>query len=176
MVDVIFIDDNYLYQNFPLPKRMERAALLSIIQLEQYTSMQDVIGTCLYEHMEAGVLGQTLTTDEQALFKIMKYLLAMYSSKAAITMLRSQTANTKREEGVQDQFVLDTLLTNIDSKLGYISKRLADFVMGNTELKAIVTSESCTGDLWNEEEIYNSAVYYPSTGMVEDDCDSITNL
>ena len=53
MVDVIFIDDNYLYQNFPLPKRLDRGALLALIQLEQFTSIQDLLGTCLYEDIEA---------------------------------------------------------------------------------------------------------------------------
>ena len=172
MVNVIFIDDNYLYQNFPLPKRMERAALLSIMQLEQYTSLQDLLGTCLYEHMEQGVLDQTLTTEEQDLFKLMKYILAMYSAKAAITMLRTQTANTKNEESVQDQFVLDTLLTNIDSKSGYIAKRIAEYVKSTASIYSIVSAESCTGDLWNEEEVYNSAVYYPSTKLIDPDCNA----
>lgn len=171
MVKVIFIDDNYLYQNFPLPKRMERAALLSIIQLEQFTSLQDLLGTCLYEHLEEGVYDQTLTDDEQELFKLVKYTLAMYSAKAVITMLRTQAANTKNEETVQDQYILDTLVNNIDSKVGFINKRISDFVKATTALKNIATADSCTGDLWNEEEVYNSAVYYPSTASVDTDCD-----
>lgn len=172
MVKVIFIDDNYLYQNFPLPKRMERAALLSIIQLEQYTSLQDLLGTCLYTHMEDGVDQQTLTTTEQELFKLLKYILAMYSAKATITMLRTQAANTKNEESVQNQYILDTLVDNIDSKLGYIAQRIADFVKNDTALKAIATDTGCTGDLWNEEEVYNSAVYYPSTQTIDPDCNA----
>jgi|TARA_R110000744_G_scaffold968_2_gene3575 hypothetical protein len=171
MVNVIFIDDNYLYQNFPLPKRMERAALLSIVQLEQYTTLQDLLGTCLYEHMETGVLDQTLNTEEQELFKLMKYILAMYSAKASITMLRTQTANTKREESVQDQYVLDTLVTNIDGKLGYIAKRISQYVEGVATLKAIATATDCGGDLWNKQEVYNSSVYYPSTGIVDPTCE-----
>lgn len=172
MVNVIFIDDNYLYQNFPLPKRMERAALLSIIQLEQFTSLQDMLGTCLYEHMETGVLDQTLTTEEQELFKLMKYILAMYSAKASITMLRTQTANTKNEESVQNQFILDTLVENIDSKLGYIGQRIVDYVNKNDDLKSIATDENCDGDLWNDQEVYSSSVYYPSKNNINEDCDA----
>ena len=103
MVDVIFIDDNYLYQNFPLPKRMDRSALLALIQLEQYTSIQDLLGTCLYEDIEAKVLAETLNVAEQGLFKLVKYTLAMYSAKAAISILRTATATTKAEEQKQDQ-------------------------------------------------------------------------
>ena len=98
MVDVIFIDDNYLYQNFPLPKRLDRGALLALIQLEQYTSIQDLLGSCLYENIEAKVVSQTLSTSEEKLFKLVKYALAMYSAKAAISVLRTATATTKNEE------------------------------------------------------------------------------
>ena len=84
MVNVIFIDDNYLYQNFPLPKRMDRGALLALIQLEQFTSIQDLLGTCLYEDLESKVEAQTLDATEEGLFKLVKYSLAMYSAKAAI--------------------------------------------------------------------------------------------
>ena len=170
MVNVIFIDDNYLYQNFPLPKRMERAALLSIIQLEQFTSLQDLLGTCLYEHMEDGVLNQDLDQEEQELFKLIKYILAMYSAKGAITMLRTQTANTKHEESVQDTYILDTLIQNIDSKLGYIGKRISEKIKNTPSLYEIATADSCVGDLWNSEEVYKSSVYYPSTGIVNKDC------
>jgi hypothetical protein len=173
MVKVIFIDDNYLYQNFPLPKRLDRAALLSLIQLEQYTSIQDLLGTCLYEHIEDGVDQQTLTADEIALFKLIKYTLAMYAAKAAITLLRTQAANTKQEEGVRDQYVIDALATQIDSKVGYINQRIADFVKNTAAIKAIATADGCTGDLFNELEVYNSSVYYPSTGLIDDNCEDL---
>jgi len=174
MVKVIFIDDNYLYQNFPLPKRLDRAALLSLIQLEQYTSIQDLLGTCLYEHIEDGVDQQTLTADEITLFKLIKYTLAMYSAKAAITLLRTQAANTKNEEKVRDQYVIDALATQIDSKVGYINRRIADFVTNTSAIKAIATADGCTGDLFNESEVYNSSIYYPSTELVDNkDCEEL---
>lgn len=173
MVKVIFIDDNYLYQNFPLPKRLDRAALLSLIQLEQYTSIQDLLGTCLYEHIEDGVDQQTLTVDEISLFKLIKYTLAMYSAKAAITLLRTQAANTKSEERLRDQYVIDALSTQIDSKVGYINQRIADFVKNTAAIKAIATADGCTGDLFNDLEVYNSSVYYPSTGLIDDNCEDL---
>jgi len=171
MVEVIFIDDNFLYKNFPLPKRLDRAALLSIIQLEQYTSIQDLLGTCLYEHMESGVSNQTLTADEISLFKLIKYSLAMYSAKATITMLRTQAANTKHEESSQDQYVIDTLSSQIEGKVAYINKRIAEFVKSTTSLKAIIDASDCDGDLFNEDEIYSSSVYYPYSANIEDECE-----
>lgn len=171
MVDVIFIDDNYLYQNFPLPKRMDRAALLSIIQLEQFTSIQDLLGTCLYEDLEAKVLAQTLDATEEGLFKLVKYTLAMYTAKAAISILRTETARTKNEEGKQDQYILDTISDTINSKLEYINKRITNYILDNAAIKAIATADGCVNDLFNEEDTYQGSVFYPKDGITNQSCE-----
>lgn len=171
MVDVIFIDDNYLYQNFPLPKRMDRGALLSIIQLEQFTSIQDLLGTCLYEDLEAKVLAQTLSATEESLFKLVKYTLAMYAAKAAISILRTETARTKAEEGKQDQYILDTISSTIDSKLSYINKRITNFILDNDAIKNIATADGCDNDLFNEEDTYQGSVFFPKDGITDTTCE-----
>lgn len=171
MVDVIFIDDNYLYQNFPLPKRMDRGALLALIQLEQFTSIQDLLGTCLYDDLEAKVLAETLDVAEQGLFKLVKYTLAMYSAKAAISILRTETARTKNEEGKQDQYILDTISTTVDSKLSYINKRITNYILDNAAIKAIATADGCDNDLFNEEDSYQGDVFYPQDGITNKTCE-----
>lgn len=171
MVDVIFIDDNYLYQNFPLPKRLDRGALLALIQLEQFTSIQDLLGTCLYEDIEAKVVAQSLSTSEQGLFKLVKYTLAMYSAKAAISILRTETARTKNEEGKQDQYILDTISTTIESKLSYINKRITNYILDNPILKAVATADGCDNDLFDAEDTYQSDVFYPQDGITNKSCE-----
>ena len=171
MVDIIFIDDNYLYQNFPLPKRMDRGSLLAIIQLEQFTSIQDLLGSCLYENIESKVVAQTLNTSEQGLFKLVKYSLAMYSAKAAISILRTETARTKNEEKKQDQYILDTISSSIDSKLGYINKRISNYIIENPILKAIATADGCDNDLFDEDDTYQGSVFYPKDGITDSSCE-----
>jgi len=171
MVDVIFIDDNYLYQNFPLPKRMDRGSLLAIIQLEQFTSIQDLLGSCLYENIEQKVLNQSLSTSEEGLFKLVKYTLAMYSAKAAISILRTETARTKNEEGKQDQYILDTISSTIESKLSYINKRITNYILENPILKAIATADGCDNDLFDEEDTYQGSVFYPKDGITDQTCE-----
>ena len=171
MVDVIFIDDNYLYQNFPLPKRMDRGALLALIQLEQFTSIQDLLGTCLYEDIEAKVLAETLNVSEQGLFKLVKYTLAMYSAKAAISILRTATATTKAEEQKRDQYILDTISTTVDSKLSYINKRITNYILDNEAIKAIATADGCNNDLFDEEDTYQGDVFYPQDGIIYKSCE-----
>ena len=171
MVDVIFIDDNYLYQNFPLPKRMDRGALLALIQLEQFTSIQDLLGTCLYEDIEAKVLAETLNVSEQGLFKLVKYTLAMYSAKAAISILRTATATTKAEEQKQDQYILDTISTTVDSKLSYINKRITNYILDNEAIKAIATADGCNNDLFDEEDTYQGSIFFPKDGITDKTCE-----
>lgn len=171
MVNIIFIDDSFLYQNFPLPKRMDRGALLALIQLEQFTSIQDLLGTCLYEDLEAKVEAQTLTTLEEGLFKLVKYALAMYSAKAAISILRTETARTKNEEGKQDQYILDTISSTIDSKVSYITKRITNYILENADIKAIATADGCDNDLFNEEDVYQGSVFYPKDGITDTTCE-----
>ena len=171
MVNVIFIDDNYLYQNFPLPKRMDRGALLALIQLEQFTSIQDLLGTCLYDDLETKVEAQTLDATEEGLFKLVKYSLAMYSSKAAISILRTETARTKNEEGKQDQYILDTISSTIDSKLGYINKRITNYILDNAAIKAIATADGCDNDLFDEQDNYQGSVFYPKDGITDSFCE-----
>jgi len=171
MVDIIFIDDNYLYQNFPLPKRLDRGALLALIQLEQFTSIQDLLGSCLYEDLETKVNAQTLDATEQGLFKLVKYSLAMYSAKAAISILRTETARTKAEERKQDQYILDTISDTIDSKLGYINKRITNYVLDNAAIKAIATADGCDNDLFDEQDNYQGSVFYPKDGITDTSCE-----
>ena len=171
MVDIIFIDDNYLYQNFPLPKRMDRGALLALIQLEQYTSIQDLLGTCLYEDIEAKVVAQSLSATEEGLFKLVKYSLAMFSAKAAISILRTETARTKNEEGKQDQYILDTISSTIESKIGYINKRITNYILDDSAIKAIATADGCDNDLFDEQDTYQGSVFYPKDGITDTFCE-----
>ena len=154
-----------------MPKRLDRGALLALIQLEQFTSIQDLLGTCLYEDIEAKVVAQTLDATEQGLFKLVKYTLAMYSAKAAISILRTETARTKNEEGKQDQYILDTISTTIESKLSYINKRITNYILDNAAIKAIATADGCDNDLFNEEDNYQGSVFYPQDGITDQTCE-----
>jgi hypothetical protein len=166
MVKVIFIDDNYIYQNYPLPNRMDRAALLSIITLEQVTSVQDLLGTTLYEDLEQKVYDEDLTETELGLFKLVKYSLCLYSVKAAATFLRSAVAKTKNEEKSTDSYSLDAIVSAIDSKIEYINKRVVNYIKGNATLLA--TAQESGNDLFDENDVYNSSVFYPTQPTINE--------
>ena len=95
----------------------------------------------------------------------------MYSAKAAISILRTETARTKAEEAKQDQYVLDTISSTIDSKLGYINKRITNYIVDNLLLKAIATADGCNDDVFDEEDVYQGSVFYPLTGSKNTSCE-----
>lgn len=163
MVKVIFIDDNYIYQNYPFPNRLDRANLLSIITLEQVTSIQDLLGSALYEDLEQKVYDENLTDSELALFRLVKYSLCLYTVKSAATFLRSAIANTKNEEKSTDSFSLDSIVSAIDSKIEYINKRVVIYIKSDATMLAL--AKTSTNDFFNEDDTYNSSVFYPSAPL-----------
>lgn len=175
MLDSVWIDDAYIYRAFPLPERMSRDSLLSLVQLEQYTSIQDLLGTCLYEDLTTKVEAQTLSAEEEELFKLVKYALALYTSKAAISILRTETSRTKNEERQQDQYVLDTIHSTVESKIAYVNKRVTNYITSVTAIHDIATADGCTDDLFEEDDNYQGgSVFYPNTPSSGDCEDGVT--
>lgn len=162
MVNVIFIDDNYVYKNYPLPKRLDRQTLISIITMEQVTSVQDLLGSALYSDIEDKVSAQTLSSSELELFKLVQYALMLYTVRSSVTLLRTSVAKTKSEEGKLDQEALDSIALAIDSKITYINKRIVNFIKADSALLTLASAS--TNDYFDQDDVYNGSVYYPSSG------------
>jgi hypothetical protein len=98
----------------------------------------------------------------------------MFSAKATVSMLRTAAAGTKNEESVQDQYVIDALVSQIDSKAKYINTKIIDFIKNDTDLYAITQAEGCVeGDVFQEDDVYQGSVYYPNTlYRNEDNCEN----
>ena len=163
MVKVIFIDDNYIYQNYPMPKRLDRANLLSIISLEQLTSIQDLLGSSLYDDLEQKVYDENLTEIELGLFKLVKYSLCLYSVRTTIALIRTGVGKTKNEESSLDSSSLDSLTNAIDPKIEYINKRVVNYIKSDATLLA--KAQESNNDLFIEDDTYSSSVFYPSNSV-----------
>lgn len=173
ITQTLWIDDEYIYKNFPLPKRLERSAVYSIIQMEQYTSIQDKIGTCLYESLETKVAAETLTATEEQLFKLIQYALSLYSANGIISFLRTQFGATRIEERQLEQSSLDAISNGLESKINYVNKRIQDFIKNTPAIYAIATDTGCTGDLFTEEDVYQGAMFYPADGKIDTNCENL---
>jgi translation initiation factor 2B subunit (eIF-2B alpha/beta/delta family) len=168
MVDTIFINDEYVYKTYPLPQRLDKGTLYPIISLEQVTSIQDLLGSALYEHLYTKVTNQTLTTDEAKLFKLVQLSLSLYSVRSAVTFLRSATSKTKNEEQKSDQISLDSIISAVDSKISYVDKRVVNFIKSKPTILTI--AQSSDNDKFVEEDTYNgSPIFYPDF-TIEGEC------
>jgi hypothetical protein len=168
MVDTIFINDEYVYKTYPLPQRLDKGTLYPIISLEQVTSIQDLLGSALYEHLYTKVTNQTLTTDEAKLFKLVQLSLSLYSVRSAVTFLRSATSKTKNEEQKSDQISLDSIISAVDSKISYVDKRVVNFIKSKPTILTI--AQSSDNDKFVEEDTYNgSPIFYPDF-IIEGEC------
>jgi uncharacterized small protein (DUF1192 family) len=127
----------------------------------------------LYEDLESKVDAETLSSDEEGLFKLVKYSLAMYSVTAAIAVLRSEAARTKNEENKSDQYTLDAVSSTVESKLAYINKRITNYILEHEAIKDIATAADCENDLFDEQDSYQGSVYYPKDGIEDSDCDNL---
>lgn len=165
---ILFIDDDYLYGAYPLPKKLDRDVLISIIDMEQFSSIQDLLGEALYADIETKVSAQSLNATEEGLFKLIQYSLAMYSARAAATLLRSAIGRTKNEEQGLNSFSLDGIINAVDSKISYINQKIIDYILGDATLKA--KAEEADKDKFNPSDNYNSSVFYP-VDNISDDCD-----
>jgi hypothetical protein len=168
MVDTIFINDEYIYKTFPLPQRLDKSTLYPLVALEQTTSIQDLLGSSLYQHIYDAAGGQTLTTLEQEFFKLVQFTLCLYTVRSAVTFLRSATLKTKTEEQKSDQVSLDAIVSAVDSKISYMEKRVVNFIKDNQSLLDIaIVSDN---DKFVETDTYNgSSIFYPDY-TVEGEC------
>jgi hypothetical protein len=168
MVDTIFINDEYIYKTFPLPQRLDKSTLYPLVALEQTTSIQDLLGSSLYQHIYDAAGDQTLTTLEQEFFKLVQFTLCLYTVRSAVTFLRSATLKTKTEEQKSDQVSLDAIVSAVDSKISYMEKRVVNFIKDNQSLLDIaIVSDN---DKFVETDTYNgSSIFYPDY-TVEGEC------
>lgn len=161
MVKVIFIDDQYIYKHFPLPKRLDRASLFSMITMEQATSIRDLLGDALYDDIELKVEQENLSPTEGSLFQMVQYILCLYTVRSASTFMRSAVMKTRNEEARADQYVLDALAQGIDSKIEYFKTRIIKYIK-NDEVLYEMALTSGQSDLFNAEDEYTgSTVFYP---------------
>lgn len=167
IVKVIMIDDNYIYQNYPLPQKMDRETLLSIIKMEQVTSIQDLLGSSLYEDLEQKVYDENLTDAEAGLFNLVKYSLCLYCARGASALLRSSIGVNKNEEKSLNQYGLDAIMSSIDSKISYINTRIINYIKADAVLLA--KAKESGNDIFDENDNYISSVYYPHSPL-SDEC------
>jgi hypothetical protein len=55
--------------------------------------------------------------------------------------------------------------------VAYVNKRMLDFIKNDATIYAIATAADCTGDLFNDEDVYQGSVFYPLDGIAPNTCE-----
>lgn len=163
MINALWIDEVFLEKNFPIPAGIEKKNVLPSIMMAQHTNLTDLIGTCLYDEVNQGVIDEDLADDLLSLFRTCQMYLVFSTVKNLIEFAKSGTQLVKGWDA-------DKMLVSIDNSLSYWELRIIRLIQNSTALKAIADADGCdTYDALNSS-FSNTPVYYPKY-KPETDCE-----
>jgi len=174
MIKALFIDDTFLEANFPIPSGVEKKAVLPAIKIAQSTSLYDVLGSCLYEYIEQGVIDQDLNDEEQKLFQLCQMFLVYETARTLVdfsntgvkldAMTRNEASSYNRSQGVKTE----RLLSTISEKADYFRMRIKRLVNATADLRTITKEDGCMDfDAYDPNSSNVNGLYYPY-GLIND--------
>ena len=162
MIKILFINDEFLRKNFPIPEAMDVTQLEGFIKLSQLTHLQSLTGWCLYEDIEQKVIDQTLSSSEIDVYRNMQYLVGMYTYQMVCEFLKSEIANTKNEQDKISGRSIDDRIASMEGQISSIESRFRRILESDA---TILETALGAGDCGYEEgdSNNNSSIYYPYT-------------
>ena len=156
MISLLFIDDVFLSENFPLPSNIERKNILTTIKIAQM-DVVDLLGKCLYDHLEAQIDAEALTADEEELYELCKMYLVFATAKQLMEFVAVERTLSTSED------TANRMIKSAEDRAGYIKMRIQKFVNKTVTLYDITQADGCTDeDAYNEEGTTTSTgIYYP---------------
>ena len=154
MIESIWIDDEYIKLNYPLPINMARENMLACIKMAQVTKLKGFTGDCLYDDLEGKIENESLSGDEEDLFAMLKYLLMFYSVIEMADFIR--TENT-----VSTVFDRDQVMQSASEKADALENRASDFILSIDEIREIAQDKDCTDPFVSHNSGSSSGIYYP---------------
>jgi hypothetical protein len=143
----LWIDDEYIKRSYPLPFTFNNESLFPLIQSAQYIKAQDLIGTCLYEVMVDGVENETLDADQQELFKLLQYFVALHTIRSAANLLSTDIGMTPSgRNNLSNPEVVDSIKQELAESITSIEGRVLDLVLNTSSLLDTATGGDCADD------------------------------
>lgn len=156
MISLLFIDDVFLSENFPLPSNIERKNILTTIKIAQM-DVVDLLGKCLYDHLEAQIDAEALTAAEEELYELCKMYLVFATAKQLMEFVAVERTLSTTED------TANRMIKSAEDRAGYIKMRIQKFVNKTVTLYDITQADGCTDeDAYNEEGTTTATgIYYP---------------
>jgi hypothetical protein len=163
MIKVLFIDDAFLAEQYPVPSNIERKNILTTIKIAQI-DLIDLLGKCLYDRLEEGLQAEDLTADEAILYDYCKMYLVFATAKQLLEFVSIERTLSKEID-------VDRTIQSADDRLGYMKDRIQRFINKTKALKDITNGVGCYDeDGYNDGDSLSSSsgIYYPDYTTDED--------
>lgn len=166
MISLLFIDDVYLAENFPIPSAIERKNILTTIKIAQLDVI-DLLGKCLYDHLEAQIDAEALTADEEELYELCKMYLVFLTAKQLMEFVAIERTVSNSED------TADRMIKSAEDRAGYIKMRIQRLIKNTNSLLTITQADGCSdNDAFNDEGTTTSTgIYYPRNSSTSSDCE-----
>jgi len=172
LINALYIDDAYFEDNFVLPENVERKNILMAIKQAQSIKIVDLLGTCLYEDIEAKFIAETLSATEEELVEMIKQCLVYHTAHELLELVRSEKSLNGDEQG------RDPMSYGAAEKANYWEMRIIRFIKSDEAgLYATATADGCDDfdDINEDLTGSSSGVYYPN-GVGDSDSDCTTGI
>ena len=173
MIKVLFVNDEYIRKNFPIPERMDSEQIEGFIKASQLTHLTSLTGYCFYEYIEDKVVAESLTAEEVEIYQIMQYLTGMHTYQMCNEFLKTEVSNTKAEESWASIRSIDDKISAMKSQINSIEARFRRVLESSSVLDE-ATGEDCGYEIDNN---YNDfVIHFPHLHVDTPDCDGGVNV
>lgn len=140
MANAIFISENWIKTNTPLPYNIDVKKLYPFYNLSQEKYIRDVLGDELYNILSANLVANTLTPLQITLMELIRPCLAYYIIYEALPFIATEIKNIgvvntadDKQTSATNQIVKE-LKQNVQDNAEYFMKRITSYLCTNHKL------------------------------------------
>lgn len=140
MARAIFISEQWLKDNTPMPSNMDVQKIYPFYFTAQDTYIRDMLGDSLYNRLSNAILIKTFTTEEAALLKLVRPCLAYYTILESLPFISTEiknigvvrTADDKQTSG--SNYEVNKIENKTRDKAEYYAERIKKYLCNNRNL------------------------------------------
>jgi len=168
---VKFISTVFLKENTTIEDNVDDNKLVPFIYKVQDIHLQQALGTTFYEHLKAGVVNNTLTTDETDLIRdYIQNMVAEWTLYESMPFLSNKLTNKSISQENSEYSTPSTLdeikylRNNVRDIAEFYTKRLTKYMCDNASLFPKYLNPDSKENLSKNSKSYFSGIYLPKKG------------
>ena len=168
MAIILLIGEQYLKEKTPLSNNIDIELLKSNIEFAQDSSIQDILGTNLYNDIQVKYSAQTLSSIEIDLVNLIKPTLAYRSAEQSMPFINAQIRNKginqlNSENATQaDIGYMRYLREELRSRAEFLSQRVIKFLCNNSDSFPLYTTSNEDIEPSKKDGYTDFDLYFPT--------------